>query len=166
MSYCLNLSTVTEIKAAYRKHCMVHHPDRGGNTATMQEINTQYHAALSGCDGQTVTGSDSKPHTYHYHRNVEQAVMDKIAEIMAVGMVDVEILLIGSWIWITGNTRRYKDQLGNNGLKLRWHSKRVAWYWHLPSKQKYRYNPDVDLHGLAATHGHQGFESEERTAIA
>lgn len=165
MSYFINLSTAADIKVHYRRLCMIHHPDRGGDTAVMQAINSQYHLALSQCDGQPFKGTDNKERTYRYYRDIEKAVMDKIAEIVSVGMVDVDIMLIGSWIWITGDTRRYARQLGKNGLKMRWHPKRRAWYWHLPSKRKYRFNEHVDLDDLAASYGYQRFDSGSRTPI-
>lgn len=166
MNYFGNTVTVAEIKLHYRRLCMRYHPDRGGSTETMQEINTQYHAALSRCDGQPFKGTDNKERTYRYYRDIEQAVMDKIAEIVSVGMIDVDIMLIGSWIWITGDTRRYARQLGKNGLKMRWHPKRQAWYWHLPTKQKYRFNSNVDLDDLAASYGYRKFNSDKRTPIS
>lgn len=164
--YFNNLRTVAETKSEYRRLCFLHHPDRGGNTATMQDINSQYHAKLSACNGETSTGSDNKEHTYRYNRDTEQAIIDKIAEIVSVGMVNVEIMLIGSWVWITGETKRYKDQLGKNGLKCRWHSKRLCWYWHIPSNRKCRYNSKVDLDGLAVTYGYSSFDSDKRVAIS
>ena len=165
MNYFINLSTAADIKVHYRKLCMVHHPDRGGDTAVMQVINAQYHLALSRCDGQAFKGTDDKQHTYRYYRDIEQAVMDKISEIMSVGMIGIEIMLIGSWIWITGDTRRYAKQLGKDGLKMRWHPKRLAWYWHLPSKRKYHFNANVDLDDLAASYGYRKFHSDKRTSI-
>ena len=42
MRYFDHLSTVEDIKPHYKKLAMENHPDRGGNTATMQEINAQY----------------------------------------------------------------------------------------------------------------------------
>ena len=165
MNYFGNLTTVAEIKVHYRRLYMRYHPDRGGNTATMQEINAQYHSALSCCDGQTYRGTDQASHTYHYYAHVEQAVMDKIGEIIALGMDNVDIRLIGHWVWVTGDTRRYARQLGKHGLQLRWHPKRKAWYWHLPSKRKYHFNSHVDLDDLAATYGYQNFESYKRPSI-
>ena len=165
MNYFINLDTAADIKVHYRKLCMVHHPDRGGDTATMQAINAQYHWALSRCDGQPFKGTDDKQHTYRYYRDIEQAAMDKISEIVSVGMVGIEIMLIGSWIWITGDTRRYVKQLGKHGLKMYWHPKRLAWYWHLKSKRKYHFNSHVDLDDLAASYGYRKFHSDKRTPI-
>jgi hypothetical protein len=91
--------------------------------------------------------------------------VNKIYEVVSVGMVGVEIMLIGSWIWIAGDTKRYAKQLGKNGLKMYWHPKRLAWYWHLPSKRKYHFNAHVDLDDLAASYGYQNFESYKRPPI-
>ena len=33
------LSTVAQIKTEYRRLCFLHHPDIGGDTATMQQVN-------------------------------------------------------------------------------------------------------------------------------
>jgi len=166
MNHFEGLTAVNEIKALYKKLAFQHHPDRGGDTRIMQDINSQYQAILKGCNGQTSTGSDNKQHTYRYDQAAEQAVMDKLSEIAALGMVDVEIMLIGSWIWITGNTKDYRKELGRDGLKCRWHSKRTAWYWHVPSKRRYRFNNKVDLDGLAATYGCTDFESKTRKPLA
>ncbi len=67
-TYFDHLHTVADIKQEYRRLALLHHPDRpGGDTATMQAINAQYHAALERCDGQTATGSDGNDHTYTYN---------------------------------------------------------------------------------------------------
>ena len=166
MSFFTQHSTVAEIKVHYRKLCMCHHPDReDGDTAVMQLINAEYHSALRRCDGQAFKGTNNKDHTYRYYRDIEQAVMDKISEIVALGMVNVDIMLIGSWIWITGDTKRYAKQLGKNGLKMLWHPKRLAWYWHMKSKRKYHFNSHVDLDDLAASYGYRKFHSAKRTSI-
>lgn len=48
--------TTAEIKKLYRELAMKHHPDRGGNTAVMQSINSAYHAALESHDGTAERG--------------------------------------------------------------------------------------------------------------
>lgn len=153
MNFFAHLRTVEEIKSEYRRLAMKYHPDRGGDTATMQEINSQYHAALKNCHGQTTKGSDNQEHRYWYHAETEQEIMDALAEILRIKM-DAEVWLIGKWIWVMGNTKPVKEALKQAGC--RWHSKRSAWYWH---NQEYRssFNRQVDLNGLASMYGYQTF---------
>ena len=50
MSFFSSVRTLDALKAAYRELAMLHHPDRGGDTATMQAINAEYdemHAKLA-----------------------------------------------------------------------------------------------------------------------
>ena len=42
MKYFTNCHTLDELKREFRRLCMIHHPDRGGDTATMQQINAEY----------------------------------------------------------------------------------------------------------------------------
>ena len=42
MKWFKNPATLEELKNQYRNLAMQHHPDRGGTTADMQEINAEY----------------------------------------------------------------------------------------------------------------------------
>ncbi len=42
MNYFAHISTFDELKAEYRRLAMKHHPDVGGDTETMKEINRQH----------------------------------------------------------------------------------------------------------------------------
>lgn len=44
MKYFTNCTTLDALKKEYRRLCMLHHPDRGGDAATMAEINNEYDA--------------------------------------------------------------------------------------------------------------------------
>lgn len=44
MKYFANCKTLDELKKEFRRLCMIHHPDRGGDTATMAAINAEYEA--------------------------------------------------------------------------------------------------------------------------
>ena len=164
--YFSHLHTVADIKTAYRELAMQHHPDRGGHTATMQAINAEYHEALQRCDGQTETGSDDREHTYHYHEDAEQAIIDKIADLIAANVpAAADVYLIGTWVWIVGDTKPIKETLKE--LKCRWHAKRKCWYWH-PHTYRHRYSKHADLGDLAYKYGARKVASaaadEERLA--
>lgn len=42
MKYFKNVKTLDELKKEFRRLVLLHHPDRGGDTRTMQEINAEY----------------------------------------------------------------------------------------------------------------------------
>ena len=46
MKYFTNCTTLEALKKEYRRLCMLHHPDRGGDTATMAAINDEYDAGF------------------------------------------------------------------------------------------------------------------------
>ena len=52
--------------------------------------------------------------------------MDALAGLAAKGYISVE--LCGSWLWISGDTRNFKDYIKATGCK--WSGKKKMWYWH------------------------------------
>ena len=44
--YFKDCSSLYEIKKLYKELAMIHHPDKGGDTATMQEINNEYESIM------------------------------------------------------------------------------------------------------------------------
>lgn len=144
-------STVAEIKAKYRQLARENHPDLGGDTEVMQDINRQYEAALKACNGQVSRGSDGVEHTYKWDEETEQKLIEMIDKLLSLKMEDVDIDLIGIWIWITGKTKPHRKALGKDGLKCSWHSTRQAWYYK-PYEGKH-WGSDASLEELAETYG-------------
>ena len=114
--------TLEELKSMYRKLAVTHHPDKGGDTATMQAINAEYDALFpllkdihKNKDGET-----------YRKESTETADQFKtlIDELMKMEGIVIEV--IGCFVWVTGETRPHKDKLKE--LKFQWHSKKIAWY--------------------------------------
>ena len=54
MTYFQNIQSLADLKKEYRRLAMLHHPDKGGDTALMQQVNTEFGklfevTRLSGC---------------------------------------------------------------------------------------------------------------------
>jgi len=105
----------------YKQLAKLHHPDCGGNTETMQAINTEYPQACARVlKGENMTSDDTE----------EQIRMSEeyraVIELL-IGLPGIIIEVVGNWIWVTGNTKPVKQQLKAAGLFFA--SKKVAWYY-------------------------------------
>mgnify|MGYP001172993929 CR=1 FL=1 len=139
-TYFNHLNTVEEIKAHYKALAKKHHPDLGGCTETMQEINSQYHDALKSVDGSEYKDSEF---TYQYDPETEQKVMDTLNELLKLDLTGCTVALIGTWLWVEGDTKPIKDQLKE--LSFRWNRKRECWQFNPnPARKGKRSNLSVD----------------------
>lgn len=119
-NYFENSKTLEELKAEYRRLARIHHPDMGGDTETMKQINAQYEAAFN-----AMNGASDQP------RNETAGEFIRVIDaLMKLSGLNVE--LCGSWLWISGDTKPVKEDLKAAGC--RWASKKSMWYWH-PSDQ-------------------------------
>lgn len=111
--------TAEELKKQYKKLALEHHPDRGGSTADMQEINAEYERLFARLkdvhqnkDGEFYTARTETTET-------ASEFMDIIEKLIHMDGVQIEIC--GSWIWLTGNTKTWCNVVQGNprgGLPL------------------------------------------------
>lgn len=116
-----NGTTIDDIKAQYRKLAIANHPDNGGSTETMAEINAEYTELCKrfGHVRKAANGS-----TYETEQTERPEAFIQIIDTLIHLGVDFEI--VGTFVWITGNTYPAKEQLKEMGCK--WSSKRKMWY--------------------------------------
>lgn len=117
MKYFANINTLDELKKLYKKLALENHPDRGGDTATMQEINAEYTTAFENIQKGCTNENDLN--------EIPEQFIDIINAIISFVGLDIEIC--GTWIWVSGETKTYKDQL--KSLNFKWASKKMMWYW-------------------------------------
>jgi hypothetical protein len=160
MNYFKKCSTVAEVKKLYKELAMINHPDLGGDTAIMQEINKQYEEILKRLDGETTIDSEGKSHTYKYNQETEEKLMIIIDQLLSLKMVNVDIFLVGSWIWIDGETKPYKEEL--KSLNCRWHSIRKCWYF-AGSPSLYRKNSSKGIDDIAQAYGATKISNKAKT---
>ena len=122
MKWFKDVRTLDELRSLYRKLALLHHPDRGGSTADMQEINNEYDILSKRLINSNTEFSKGRK---SWEEFVSSEIREKLNEI--IFLEDIIIEIIGSWIWVTGNTRAVKDQLKMHGFKFS--PNKLAWYW-------------------------------------
>lgn len=122
------MSTLDELRKEYRRLALIYHPDKGGDTELMQILNLQYERLSK----KLISGNaDFTEARKEYEMQVSEEIRERLDRIMFIPGIEVEV--IGSWIWITGNTFAVRDTLKGEGFRFS-HVK-TAWYWH---KGEYR----------------------------
>lgn len=141
-------TTVEQLKAEYKKLAMKHHPDRGGNTSDMQEINNEYDILFAKlknihatAEGKTYKANKETTETPEEFKNIINSL---------INLKGINIELCGSWLWLTGNTREHKEKL--KGLHFKWSKSKCAWYYHSndyrkSSRKTYSLEEIRDLYG-------------------
>lgn len=119
--YFTKCNSLDELKAEYRRLVKVHHPDHGGDTATMQAINAEYTERFQILKDEHNATADE----FHKTTEAPEEFIDIIEALLKLDGLEVE--LCGSWLWIGGNTRENKDALKAAGC--RWSNNKKLWYW-------------------------------------
>ena len=146
--------TLDELKKAYKAAAMQHHPDVGGSTAAMQQINAAYERKFEYLKGRqnTEAAADTTGKT---HATTENA-SDFIAIINALLRLDgLEIELCGRWLWIGGNTREHKEALKAAGC--RWSSTKKLWSWHFAEDGVYHRGKSKSMAEIRSKYGSTSF---------
>lgn len=116
--YFDGITKLDELRKAYKKWAMELHPDHGGTNEEFRSMADEYHRMIplmKNHDGETVNDTE----------NVKvSAEAEKFKEIIDIllNLDGVEVELCGNWLWISGDTRQYKDRL--KALGCRWAPKK------------------------------------------
>jgi curved DNA-binding protein CbpA len=121
MKWFSECGTLDEVKATYKKLAKQYHPDLGGNTATMQEINKEFTFASA----QAIKGANLSAEEAESEILSSEAYRRAIEQIIHLDGIIIEV--VGYWLWVTGNTYPVKTSLKEAGFLFA--SKKMAWYF-------------------------------------
>ena len=114
-------TSLDQVRTLYKKLAKQHHPDLGGDTLTMQEINKEYaFASAKLISGANLTEEEAE------HQILSSEAYRKALEAI-IHLEGITIELVGWWIWVTGNTRPLRAELKAAGYFFA--SKKLAWYF-------------------------------------
>ncbi|MET4141687.1 J domain-containing protein [Pedobacter sp. UYP1] len=157
MKWFNECKTLDEVKATYKKLAKQHHPDLGGDTVTMQEINKEYAFACA----KVIKGanfSDEKTEQEIKFSEEYRVALEKV-----IHLEDVNIELVGFWIWVTGNTYPVKAILKDAGFFFA--SKKLAWYFRTGEYQVSS-RGEKSLDEIRSKYGSEVLKADKRRKIA
>src|SRR5690606_21664303 len=107
MKYFKNVTTLEELKKQYRKLAKQYHPDLNENDTTkdMQQINKEYEILFDQLKNNKSNTENEKASTY----------MNIINEL--IKYEDITIDIVGSWLWLSGDTYPIKNELSKLGFR-------------------------------------------------
>lgn len=169
-AYFSDCRDVVEVKLLFKKLAMKFHPDHNRTDMMAAErfanMLEQYQAALAGRHGEKSQDGEGKEHTYYYKEEIEKAIAEFVDRLIATGILldpEVEANLIGTWLWITGETKKHAKLLGRDGLKAQFHSKRKCWFF-TPDTRKTGFSPN-GLGHLAVKYGAERIFQKKSGAV-
>lgn len=155
MKYFKDCKTAEEIKKAYKKLVRQYHPDLnpGVDDSIIKAINNEYDKTWARLKNIHTSASGET-----YTKETAEAP-EEFREIInsLIKCEGLTIDLVGSWIWVTGNTYSHRDTLKANGFK--WASRKKAWYWHRADEIS-KNRREMTLDEIKSLHGCETFKSE------
>lgn len=104
------IKEIDDLKREYKKMAKKLHPDAGGTKEQFQELQRQYEKLLK----DLLAGSDLSKDQQVNEMAIDKQLRDIIDQLIVLPNIDVE--LIGKWIWVSGDTYPIKDVLKSAGL--------------------------------------------------
>ena len=121
MKYFGNCKTIEEVKTTYKKLAKAYHPDLGGDTATMQAVNTEYAYACA----TLAKGAGLSDEQANLEIKFSELYREAIEKIIHLPGIVIEV--VGHWIWVTGNSKPIKEEL--KAAHYFFAPKKCAWYF-------------------------------------
>lgn len=139
MEFFTNITSSDEMVKLYRKLALQHHPDRGGDTQTMQRLNAEFEKLM-----KSQVWTERKQHENRRRaeaqaegrewkgQTMSQAEVEAISLKLYLALVQVghlsglEFEICGDWLWASGDTRPHKDALKAAGFW--WSNQKSRWY--------------------------------------
>ena len=138
---------INEAKKIYKKLAKKLHPDVGGDEESFKILNAVY--------------TDLIEHKIYFSNDFKIDIeLEKVISLI-LHFENITIELVGSWIWISGDTKEIKDKLKELGFK--WASKKKMWYY---GEMKGKSHGEKSLDEIKDKYGSKTFKKKENEKLA
>lgn len=138
---------INEAKKIYKKLAKKLHPDVGGSEEEFKILNAVYTDFI---ENKIYFSNESK---------IDLELEKIISQILHFENITIE--LIGSWIWVSGDTKEVKEKLKELGFK--WASKKKMWYY---GEMKGRNPKQKSMDEIKGKYGSQTFKRKANNVLS
>lgn len=138
---------INEAKKVYKTLAKKLHPDVGGSEEEFKLLNAIYNDFI---ENKIYFSNDFK---------IDLDLEKIISQILHFENITIE--LVGSWIWLSGDTKEIKDKLKELGFK--WTSKKKMWYY---GEMKGKSHGEKSLDEIKDKYGSKTFKKKENEKLA
>ena len=142
-----DIEGINEAKKLYKTLAKKLHPDIGGSEEEFKLLNEIYNHLI---ENKIYFSNSSKI-------DIE---LEKIISLI-LHFENINIELIGSWVWVSGDTKEIKEKLKEIGFK--WASKKKMWYY---GEMKAKNPNPKSMEEIKAKYGSETLKSDEKKRIA
>lgn len=125
MTYFTNCKNIEDVKETYRKLAKNLHPDCGGDAEEFKKMMAEYTVIFKRLKNVHRTAEKAEQESHTEYQESPERFADIINKVIFMDGVEIEI--VGSWVWLSGNTYAYKEDIKAAGFF--WSSKHKKWYW-------------------------------------
>ena len=142
-----NVEGINEAKKIYKTLAKKLHPDVGGDEESFKLLNAIY--------------TDLIEHKIYFSNDFKIDIeLEKVISLI-LHFENITIELVGSWVWVSGDTKEIKDKLKELGFK--WASKKKMWFY---GEMKGRNPQEKSMEEIKSKYGSETLKKKEKKQIA
>jgi hypothetical protein len=123
-NYFKECKTLEDVKKVFRTLAKMYHPDmKTGDTEMFKAINNEYEEAFEYFKNDYNNKAENKN---KQNKETPEEFRDIINVLIRLEGLEIEIC--GTWLWLSGNTYKYRDIIKN--LKFKWSNSKKEWYFY------------------------------------
>lgn len=151
------IKSLDDLKKQYFKLAKVYHPDAGGTTAQFQELQSEYERLFNTILRNGTLNNEEQNNEREIDEHL-RAAMDAI-----VHLPNINIELVGKWIWVSGTTFPVKDALKTAGFTFIKKAGEPFWVFKgVESKSR----GDLSLEEIRAKYGSKTYTTKGQKSIS